>query len=200
MSLLQSLSEFRFNLETLDMLNNMGHTEAQATEMMSELGLSLQLVKFILSQRNILNMALLRLKLYGQQNVDEKTVRTGLSSLQYVGVSQLLDLLYKSDLPKVKTSSTPPSSPVNNNNQDDNDDNQDDDQEESHFETFFNDCINMTDDASDVIKMSQMYDAFTTWFSQFEDEPVPSKDELKTFLSEKLGRQIKATITHISLK
>jgi hypothetical protein len=192
MSLLQSLSEFRFNLETLDMLNNMGHTEAQSTEMMSELGLSLQLVKFILSQRNILNMALLRLKLYGQQNVDEKTVRTGLSSLQYVGVSQLLDLLYNSDLPKVKTSSTPPSSPVNNNH--------DDDQEESHFETFFNDCINMTDDASDVIKMSQMYDAFNTWFSQFEDEPVPSKDELKTFLSEKLGRQIKTTITHVSLK
>ena len=73
------------------------------------------------------------------------------------------------------------------------------DEEENHFETFFTARVRESEDPTHVVKMSEMYNAFTSWWSeQYEDE-TPSKDELKEFLSERLGRQIKTTVTNVSL-
>ena len=71
--------------------------------------------------------------------------------------------------------------------------------EQNHFEVFFSSCVKQTDDATDVVKMSAMYEAFTKWWNKNYEDEVPSKDELKDFLSEKLGRQIKSTVSNVSL-
>lgn len=210
MSLSQTLSEFRFNLETLDMLTSMNHTEEQAIEMMSELGLSSSLVKFMLSQRNVLNMVLLRLKLYEKQNVDEKIVRSSLSALNNQNVESLLDLLYKTTTthtvvakskPVVNTP-TPQSSPVSKTvviQESEEEEVEVQEEEESHFESFFNQCVRQTDDASDTIKLSEMYNVFTKWWAEHYEDETPGKDELKDFFSEKLGVKVKSSITHIHL-
>ncbi len=210
MSLTQSLSEFRFNLETLDLLTTMNHTEDQAVEMMNELGLQSSLVKFMLSQRNVLNMVLLRLKLYEKQNVDEKTVRSGLSSLNNKNVDSLLDLLYafnkkvspvKTETKKSVVKETPVEEvkPVETEEEQEVEEENVEEEEESHFESFFNQCVRHTDDVSDSVKLSEMYNVFTKWWHEHYEDEVPSKDELKDFFSEKLGVKVKSTITHVHL-
>ena len=206
MSLTQSLSEFRFNLETLDLLTSMNHTEDQSVEMMSELGLNSSLVKFMLSQRNVLNMALLRLKLYEKQNVDEKTVRSGLSSLNNQSVNSLLDLLYKTSN-NLKTKTVQKETPkkveevqeIVEVQESEEQEQEQVDEEESHFETFFAQCVRQSSDASDSIKLSEMYNVFTKWWNEHYEDEVPGKDELKDFLSEKLGVKVKSTVTHVHL-
>jgi hypothetical protein len=96
MSLSQRLAEFRFNLETLDLLTSMGRTNDQSVQMLTELGFNQQLVQFMLNQRMLLNRVLLRLQLYGEQNMNELKVRSGLSMLNNQSVNSLLDYLYKS--------------------------------------------------------------------------------------------------------
>jgi len=92
MSLNQKLNEFRFNLETLDLLNNMG----KSTQLLSELGFNSDLLSFMQNNRNLLSSVLLRLQLYGEQNMTELKVRSGLSMLNNQSVNSLLDYLYKS--------------------------------------------------------------------------------------------------------
>jgi hypothetical protein len=94
MSLSQNLNEFRFNLETLDLMTSMGRTTEQATAMLTEVGFNQQLVQFMVSQRNILNMVLLRLQLYSEQNTSEVKVRSGLAGLNNPSVHTLLDYLF----------------------------------------------------------------------------------------------------------
>jgi hypothetical protein len=214
MSLNQKLNEFRFNLETLDLLNNMG----KSTQLLSELGFSSELLTFMQNNRNLLNSVLLRLQLYGEQNMTELKVRSGLSMLNNQSVNSLLDYLYKSSsTEETKTeqkSKSKPSSPkpvpvpepepeheeelqTTEENQDEQEENADD--EENHFEKFFSDCVQVSDDATHVVKMSAMYDAFNKWWANYSEDEVPSKDELKEFLSGKLERQIKSTISNVSL-
>jgi hypothetical protein len=184
----------------------MNHTEEQSIEMMSELGLNSSLVKFMLSQRNVLNMALLRLKLYEKQNVDEKTVRTGLSSLNNQNVNSLLDLLYKTSN-NLKNKIVPKEAPkkldiveeIVEVHESDEVEQVGEDEEESHFETFFSQCVRKSSDASDSIKLSEMYNVFTKWWNEHYEDEVPTKDELKDFFSEKLGVKVKSTITHVHL-
>ena len=103
MSLVQQLTEFRFNLETLDLLNNMGKTNEYSTQMLGELGLTSQLIKFMQSQRMLLNSVLLRLQLYSEQNLNEQKIRSSLAVLNNTSVSALLDYLYKSTSSVVST-------------------------------------------------------------------------------------------------
>lgn len=226
MSLNQKLNEFRFNLETLDLLNNMG----KSSNLLSEVGFNSELLAFMQNNRNLLNSVLLRLQLYNEQNMNEQKVRSGLSMLNNNSVNSLLNYLYKSsDEPKVEQlkveqhkveqhkveqskvePKSKPSSPkptlvipaepeeepeeVEQENQ-----TTEHDEEENYFEKFFADCVNVSDDATHVVKMSAMYDAFTKWWSNNYEDEVPSKDELKEFLSEKLNRQIKSTISNVTL-
>ena len=98
MTLNQNLSEFRFNLGTLDMMVNMGRSMEQACGTLSELGFNQQLVQFMQSNRSLLNMVLLRLQLYSEQNINEQKIRSNLSMLNNSSVNALLDYLYKISL------------------------------------------------------------------------------------------------------
>jgi hypothetical protein len=208
MSLVQQLTEFRFNLETLDLLNNMGKTTEYSTQMLGELGLTSQLIKFMQSQRMLLNSVLLRLQLYSEQNLNEQKIRTSLAILNNPSVSALLDYLYKSTSSVVSTVSakkvvTPPPTPQY---QEPQEEPQEEEVEEaveedgeSHFDSFFSSCVRQSDDASHTVKMSAMYDAFTKWWSNNYEDETPTKDELKEYLSEKLGHTIKSTVSNVSL-
>jgi hypothetical protein len=211
MSLSQRLNEFRFNLETLDLMMNMGRTTEQAVSMLKEIGFSQQLINFISSQRNILNMVMIRLQLYSENNMNESSVKSSFSSLNNSNINYLMDYLFHSD--KQTKKQTPPptpkevqhkepvvASPVyadDDHQEEDNQEDEDNQEEESHFDSFFSEHVRVSDDSTDVIKMSAMYDCFTKWWSNNHEDEVPSKDELKDFLSQKLGRTIKSTISNV---
>ncbi len=201
MSLVQRLNEFRFNLDTLDLMITSGRTPEQSVQLLTSLGFNQQLVQFMLSQRMLLNSVLLRLQLYSEQNVNETEVRNSVTGLNNQSVNHLLDYLYKQSSVSTPQSAVSPVLQVQpvkvESEQDDHNDDHHD--EESHFDMFFSTCVNVTEDASDSVKLSEMYQVFTKWWNQHYEDEVPTKDELKEFLSEKLGRQIKSTITHVSL-
>jgi hypothetical protein len=211
MSLNQQLTEFRFNLETLDLLNNMGKSTDYSNQMLSELGLNSQLVKFMQSSRMLLNSVLLRLQLYSEQNMNEQKVRSSLSVLNNQSVNILLDYLYKSssnetskennkEVKKISPPPTPsPVKPIEEPEENMEEEHQEEDEEESHFDSFFSSCVRQSDDATHVVKMSAMYDAFTKWWSNYYEDEVPTKDELKEYLTEKLGHSIKSNISNVSL-
>ena len=47
--------------------------------------------------------------------------------------------------------------------------------------------------------MNTMYDAFSKWWSTNYEDETPTKDELKEYLSERLGHAIKSTVSNVSL-
>lgn len=204
MSLSQQLTEFRFNLETLDLLNNMGKSSDYSIQMLGELGLNSSLIKFMQTNRMLLNSVLLRLQLYSEQNMNEQKIRSSLSVLANPSVNTLLDYFYKSSSEVVVKETKKPSSPVPQKvtveeveEVEVEEDNHDD--EESHFDSFFSSCVRVSDDATHVVKMSAMYDAFSKWWSNNYEDETPSKDELKDYLSEKLGHSIKSNVSNVSL-
>lgn len=214
MSLVQQLTEFRFNLETLDLLNTMGKTTDYSTQMLGELGLSSQLIKFMQSNRMLLNSVLLRLQLYSEQNLNEQKVRSSLSILNNPIVGVLLDYLYKTTTTTTKKqTSTPPSpKPVEvaekvekveeveaEVEEEAEEAEAEEEEDESHFDSFFSSCVRQSDDASHTVKMSAMYEAFTKWWSNNYEDETPSKDELKEYLAEKLSITIKSTVSNVSL-
>jgi hypothetical protein len=197
MSLSQQLTEFRFNLETLDLLDNMGKSSEYSLQMLGELGFNEQLVKFMKSNRMLLNSVLLRLQLYCEQNMNEQKIRTSLSVLNNQSVNVLLDYFYKSTSQEItKPFSPPPQQKVLETVVVEN---EEVDEEESHFDSFFTSCVHVSDDATHVVKMNAMYDAFTKWWSNNYEDETPSKEELKEYLSEKLGHPIKSSVSNVSL-
>ena len=209
MSLVQQLTEFRFNLETLELLNNMGKTSEYTTQMLGELGLTSQLIKFMQTNRMLLNSVLLRLQLYSEQNLNEQKIRTSLAILNNPSVSTLIDYLYKSSSLSVstvsskKSVSTPPPTPVVEEEVEEEAEAEEAEEEEqngeSHFDSFFSSCVRLSDDASHTVKMGAMYDAFNKWWSNNYEDELPTKDELKEYLSERLGHVIKSTVSNVSL-
>lgn len=199
MSLSQSLNEFRFNLETLDLLVSMGRSHTEVVSTLETLGFNATLVSFLTGPRTLLNSVLLRLQLYSEQNFTETKVRSSMTVLNNVGINTLVDYLYESSnatsLPPTnkKTHVTLPSPVVEENVE------LEEDNEESHFETFLTACVRESNDPTHVVKMSDMYNAFTNWWSEQYEEDAPTKDELKEFLSERFGRTIKTTVTNVSL-
>lgn len=220
MSLTQNLNEFRFNLETADLLTSMGTPSNEVVSTLGTLGFNQTLASFMVGQRTLLNSVLLRLQIYNDRSVPEAQVRSGLAVLSNHGVNGLVDYLYNSanasqpvvqsapvvaqqTVPVVKQTAakqTPPPVPVAE-PEEDGEELEEDEEEESHFDTFFTARVRESENPIDIVKMSEMYSAFTSWWSeQYEDDaPVPSKDELKEYLSERLGRQIKTTVTNVSL-
>jgi hypothetical protein len=221
MSLSQSLNEFRFNLETLDLLVSMGRSHDEVVSTLGTLGFNAVLVSFLTGPRTLLNSVLLRLQLYSEQNFAEQRVRSSLAVLNNVGVNSLVDYLYGSSsvAVSVPVASSPPkkvapavqqsvpapqpvAQPVAQQaeeQEEEEDVELEEDEEESHFETFFTARVRESEDPTHVVKMSEMYSAFTSWWSEQYEEDAPSKDELKEFLSERLGRTIKTTVTNVSL-
>ena len=230
MSLSQSLNEFRFNLETLDLLVSMGRSHDEVVSTLGTLGFNAVLVSFLTGPRTLLNSVLLRLQLYSEQNFLEQRVRSSLAVLNNAGVNSLVDYLYGSSTVAVAVSTpvvttSPPKKvahvvqqsvpapqpvvvqqvaqqvvqPAVEEQEEEEDVELEEDEEESHFETFFSARVRESEDPTHVVKMSEMYNAFTSWWSEQYEEDAPSKDELKEFLSERLGRTIKTTVTNVSL-
>ncbi len=199
MSLSQRLTEFRFNLETFDLMMNMGRTMSQAINMLKDIGFNQQLINFISTQRNILNMVMIRLQLYSENNTNESVVRNSFSGLNNSNINYLMDYLFY--IEKQTKKQTPPPTPKEdpqNNEQEEDDNHQDDHQDdESPFDKFFSECVRESDESTDVIKMSTMYDSFSKWWSNNHEDETPSKEELKDYLGNKLNRTIKSTITHV---
>jgi len=215
MSLSQSLNEFRFNLETLDLLVSMGRSHDEVVSTLGTLGFNAVLVAFLTGPRTLLNSVLLRLQLYSEQNFAEQRVRSSLTVLNNAGVNSLVDYIYGSSsvatTPVVSTPvvAAPPkkvaqpqpvvAQPVEEQEEEE-DVELEEDEEENYFETFFTARVRESEDPTNVVKMSEMYNAFTSWWSeQYEEEEAPSKDQLKEFLSERLGRTIKTTVSNVSL-
>ncbi len=215
MSLQQSLAEFRFNLETLDLMTDMGRNSKEAVLMLSQLGFNQSLVNFMLSHRSLLNMVLLRLQLYSEQNMTEQKVRAGLSTLNNSSVNHLLDYLFPSTK-KQSPLSTPKNEPelekepVQTQEEHDNQEEQEEqkntegegegeEEDELPFDVFFHERITKSNDPTHVVKLNEVYNAFTKWWNEHYEDEVSTKDELKEYLSEKLGQKIKSTVSYISL-
>lgn len=71
--------------------------------------------------------------------------------------------------------------------------------EENSFESFFVKCVEQTEEPTDIVKLSDFYQAFTEWWSGQYEDTVPDKKELKNYLNEKLGKSKKSTWTNVTL-
>lgn len=97
MTLQTRLTEFNFNLETMELLQSLGQSPSDISSQMTTLGFSSSLVSFCQSSRQLLNSVLLRLTIYGRQNFTEQQTRQSLSVLNNAGVNSLLDYLFVSE-------------------------------------------------------------------------------------------------------
>jgi hypothetical protein len=189
MSLSQKINEFRFNLDTLDLLNNMGRSLPDTIIEMSHIGFTSNQVNFCISSRSLLNSVLLRLQLYGEKNMSESHVRSSLSILNNMQINNLLDsFFYK--LNKSNTTSTD-----NITEETDCEENQDDNivSELSRFDQYYSACVKQTNDPTDIVKTSDIYNSFNNWWTEIYEEVVPEKSELKEFIITKLGKPNKNT-------
>lgn len=94
MTLQERLNEFRFNLETMELLQSLGRTRDQVVSEMSQLNFNETLVNFYNDSRTLFNSVMLRLNLYSEQNQTEQRVRTSMSILNNSMVNSLVDYLY----------------------------------------------------------------------------------------------------------
>jgi hypothetical protein len=204
MSLSQYLSEFRFNLDTLDLLVSMG----KSNDVLSQLGFNQTLIQFMMSQRTLLSSVLLRLQLYAEMNQTEQSVRKNMSVLNNLSVNELLDYLYSTKSTNVQTNTkqetmtgvskqhVTPKTQVLEQITEELDDAS---SEENLFDNFFTEHIRVSEDPTNVVKFSEMYTSFSSWWTNQYDEEVPSKDDFKTYLSERLGRPIKSTVSNVAM-
>ena len=219
MSLSQRLSEFNFDLETVRMLTSLGRSSSQVATELSSLGFNEQLVELVLNNERLFNRVMLRMRVYSEQNTSEEQVRNGFSALQSNLVSNFIDYLFGSDVQPVVQESKPVvqkpvsvSKPVVQESVQEShvvesdghveESDVEDEQEDtvSRFNTFFEDCVSQTEEATDILKASDAYRAFTNWWndSEFNDD-VPDKKELKTYLTDRLGKSHKSTWTNVCL-
>ena len=201
MTLSQCLSEFRFNLETMDLLVQMGRTTQQTISEMTLLGFTESHVNFVLSSRPLLNSVLLRLHLYSEQNVPEAKVRSSMGVLNNTNINSMLDSFFL----KTKTSvAQPVAQPVASKHMKEEIEEEEEEievpkSEASRFDQFFNACVKMTGEPTDVVKTGDFYSAFSEWWGGIYEESVPDKNELKDFLSNKLGKSNKNTWSNVCL-
>lgn len=210
MTLSQRLSEFRFNLETMDLLLSMGRSSTQTIDEMTQLGLTTNQVNFMLNSRSLLNSCLLRLQLYSEQNLSEAKVRSSLGILNNSNINSLLDnVFYKSETitPVQKKQNESPTfskekTIIQNEPSDEQLEDEEDDipkQEVSRFDQFFNACVKQTNEPTDIVKTSDFYTSFSDWWGGIFEESVPDKNELKDFLNNKLGKSNKNTWSNVAL-
>ena len=184
MSLSQHLSEFKFNLETMDLLTSMGRTQQQTTNEMTLLGYTISNINFMQTSRLLLNSVLLRLNLYSEQNVSSVKIRSSLAVLNNVNINHLLDTVFLKESDKTPQLEEEDEEPK---------------QEISRFEQFFTACVTKTNEPTDIVKTTDFYTAFADWWGSIYEEPVPDKNELKDFLSVKLGKSNKNTWSNVAI-
>ena len=206
MTLTQRLSEFKFNLETMDLLSSMGRSSQQVFDEMVPLGFTTSQVQFILSSRSLLSSVLLRLQLYSEQNLPDTKVRSSLGVLNNSHINSLLETFFlKTDTsdvvptPKQHVKNIP--IPIQSNATEELEEDEEDviKHEVSRLDQFFNACVKKTNEPTDVVKTGDFYTALTDWWSGIYEESVPDKNELKEFLNVKLGKSNKNTWSNVAL-
>ena len=215
MTLTQRLSEFRFNLETIDLLTSMGRSSQQVIDEVQPIGFSSSQVQFIMSSRPLLSSVLLRLQLYSEQNLPDSKVRSSLGVLNNSNINSMLDTFFlQNDVVQMKTPTivTPKvvQKVVQNVVQNvvqlvDTEELELEEEEDEiknevpRLDQFFSACIKQTSEATDVVKTSDFHTALTEWWSSIYEESVPDKNELKEYLNVKLGKSNKNTWSNVAL-
>jgi len=211
MNLRERLNQFQFDLETLELLHDLGRSNSTVASDMESLSVTRSLVDLVLSNRRLLDSVLLRLNVYSEKNLTESVVRSSLSRLNNSGVSDLLNLLYSvssTNLTEVvaESLSEPVSEVVSESVvlEETNNESEDDEPElndlNSRLNTFFKECVNESSDATNVVKTSEFYTALTGWWENtFSNDEFPDKKELKNYLSSRLGKATKNTWSNVSL-
>ena len=229
MNLREKLNQFLFNLETAELLQSFGRTQEQITNEMNSLNFSESLLQFQSSSSHLYNSVMLRLRLYSENNFSEQQVRNSLSVLNNSYVNSLLDYLYSNNSetvsqlvvtqpvsqpvvvsqpvaqPVAKSVSQPVAQPVSETVQSTNqveeseEETLESEDDENPFDTFFDSCVQQTEEPTDIVKGSDFYQAFSEWWQTQYEDTVPDKKELKNYLNEKLGKSKKSTWTNVVL-
>jgi len=190
MSLATLLTEFSFDLETIDLMSSLGRTSKQLVNEMSQLSFNNNLVDFTQNDRRRLNSVLLRLQIYAEQKLDETTVRTHLKSLNNDNVNNLLNYiysLYSTDTLELEVNDSDPIADM------------EEPSESNRFDTFFQECVEQTTESTDIVKSSEFYSSFSNWWNNLYDNEIPDKKELKSYLNDKLGKSTKNTWNKVCL-
>ena len=200
MTLSQCLSEFRFNLETIDLLVQMSRTTSQITSEMLLLGFTEAQVTFILTSRPLLNSVLLRLHLYSEQNLSEAKVRSSMGVLNNTHINSMLDSFFLRSETTIVPVKQKVSVPLKHTQEEiEEEESEEHKSELSRFDQFFNACVKQTGEPTDVVKTGDFYNAFTEWWGGIYEETIPDKNDLKDFLSNKLGKSNKNTWSNVCL-
>jgi hypothetical protein len=224
MNFQNSLTEFNFNLETLDLLKNEKLDDSEIIDTLIEAGFNSELTQLLLTlNRSYLKSVLVRLKLYNKLNKNGTQVMDNLQD--YQNLKPLVHQLFStSDNLNVTNYESPKNNTnvkndkevevneevndeVNDKvneefNDEVNDDNNGDESsdEENFYENFFMECLESTDNKKDTVKSKEIYSSFKSWYiNKFTSSDVPSKTLLKKFLNEKLGKPVKSSWSSLKL-
>ena len=222
MNFQNSLTEFNFNLETLDLLKNEKLDDSEIIDTLIEAGFNSELTQLLLTiNRSYLKSVLVRFKLYNKLNKSGTQVMDSLQDYQNLKplVHQLFSTSsdlnvtnYESQKNNTSVTNVKTDNEVNeevneevNNNYDtvvdDEEDNKNESSDEENFyENFFMECLESTDNKKDTVKSREIYSSFKSWYiNKFTSSDVPSKTLLKKFLSEKLGKPVKSSWSSLKL-
>jgi hypothetical protein len=219
MDLLTRLEEFYFNVETLEMVQSMMNNHSDVMAEMQPLGFTSGIVH-LTGNQTLYKSVLLRLRLCFQRGMSESDVRQSFERLNNSNVNELLNYFYQSsnDIQQVTPVKTTPTKtakqePVEQKTVEQKTVQQDSpveeeveeqlesesESEDNYFDTFFDECVQQTDNSTDIVKSADFYNAFTEWWSNNQENDVPDKKELKSYLKERLGKDKKGTWTNVSL-
>jgi len=219
MDLLTRLEEFYFNVETLEMVQSMMNNHNDVMAEMAPLGFTSGIVH-LTGNQTLYKSVLLRLRLCFQRGMNESDVRQSFERLNNSNVNELLNYFYESNsndtqqTPPVKTTptktvkKTPPveqetvkqDSPVEEEEQEPEEQlESESESEDNYFDTFFDECVQQTDNSTDIVKSADFYNAFTEWWSNNQEDDIPDKKQLKSYLKDRLGKDKKGTWTNVSL-
>jgi hypothetical protein len=210
MSFENRLSEFKFNWETLQLLQEDESNQKLILSTMNQLNFNDELTNFLLENSNsYVNSVLVRLKLYHTLNKSFSDVQESLK--KYPDLVHLTQHLFNEDklnLSNVeKEQKTEVKQEVKQEVQEDEDkkevknvqSNLEEEDDDDHFSKFFKNFIKQTKKKSDSLKSAEAYSAFTEWYVNDYGEDVPSKKELKNFLNDKLGKSKKSSWYGVTL-
>lgn len=228
MDLLTRLEEFYFNIETLEMVQSMMNNHNDVMAEMEPLGFTSGIVHLTENQ-TLYKSVLLRLRLCFQRGMSESDVRRSFERLNNSSVNELLNYFYESsndtqsnDTQQVAPVKTTPTktvkksapvqqqetvkqdSPVEEEEQEQEPEPEEQlesesETEDNYFDTFFDECVQQTDNSTDIVKSGDFYNAFTEWWSNNQEDEQPDKKALKSYLKERLGKDKKGTWTNVSL-
>lgn len=211
MNFQNNLNEFKFNLETLDLLKNENLDNTEIIDTLIEAGFSSELTSLLLTlNRTYLNSVLVRLKLYNKLKKNKDQVINNLKD--YENLKPLIQKLFNESENFMEIVSD------NNSNEhldvveklekleeqgDQNKDHQEiqeyEEEEDNFYENFFLECLESSEDKKDTVKSKEVYNVFKKWYSKKYSSNVPSKTELKNFLNTKLGKSVKSSWNSVKL-